>query len=536
MIISRTPFRISFAGGGTDLPAFYEREYGAVVSTTIDKYMFIQLHKRAIENKILLKYSKTEEVDKVDDIKHGLIRESMKLANVNDAVEISSIAHFPGGTGLGSSSSYTVGLLNALYAYQHEYPEKEILANQACHIEINKNGAPIGKQDQYAAAYGGLNYVRFNTDGTVQVKPIKLSMELKQKLDGRLMLFYTGVVRDANEILKEQSEKTVSERDKFENLIKMRNLANELRDHLEMGDISTFGKILHKGWLLKRELTTKISSPKIDDWYARAREAGAEGGKILGAGGGGFLLFYVPEDKQEAVKKALPELRHIPFCFDDNGSTILYRHQKAGSKQLYSNSKSMYNFARGYLNYLTEIFSRIDHHKIEKIAKIMMDAREKDKQIFFIGNGGSASTAMHFVCDLAKGTKVPGKRPFRTISLADNTSWITALGNDEGYEQIFVGQLQNLLNSGDVVIGISASGNSPNVLKAFEYSNSMKATTIAIVGFDGGKMKDLATEFLLAPTPKGEYGPVEDVHMIVDHLITNYIFEHDMEEAKIIRK
>ncbi len=320
MIITRTPFRISFVGGGTDLKSFYQSGHGAVVSTAINKYMYISIHKY-FDNKILLKYSKTELVEKVDNIQHPLIREAMKLTGVVKGVEIASISDIPAGTGLASSSSFTVGLLHALYAYRGKNVSAERLAREAAHIEINLVGSPIGKQDQYAAAFGGFNYIQFNKDESVLVHPIVFNK--KKELEKNLLLFYTGITRSANNILKEQSKITEKNK-KFEQLVKMRDLTKPLIKELEKGNIEVIGEMLHKNWLMKRSLTSSISNKEIDKLYDKALNAGAKGGKLLGAGGGGFLLFYCDLKNQDRLRKDLFDLKEVPFCFDNEGSRIIY--------------------------------------------------------------------------------------------------------------------------------------------------------------------------------------------------------------------
>jgi len=321
MIISRTPLRISFAGGGSDLRAYYRHAHGAVTSTAIDKYIYVTVNKK-FDDRIRISYSKTEIVDTVEDIRHDIVREAMKLTGVDSGIEITSIADIPSrGTGLGSSSSFAAGLLNALYAYDGKFASAERLAREACRIEIELLGEPIGKQDQYAAAYGGLNHIRFNADGTVFVDPVICSRETKELLTSRLMLFYTGLTRRANTILTEQRKKTDK---KLDTLGEMVRLSEELRDALRGDDLVKFGEILHRGWCLKKELAGGISNPAIDEYYEKARRAGAVGGKILGAGGGGFLLFYCEEGKQAAVREALSDLKETPFRLEPQGSKIIY--------------------------------------------------------------------------------------------------------------------------------------------------------------------------------------------------------------------
>lgn len=321
MIISRTPFRVSFAGGGTDLRAFYEKEPGAVTSMTIDKYMFITVNKR-FDHTIRVSYSKTEIVDTVDEIKHPIVREALKLVGINNGIEITSIADIPSGTGLGSSSSFTVGLLNALYAYLGKYKSAKELAQEACKIEIDILGEPIGKQDQYAVAHGGLLHIQFNPDEEVFVDPIICAKEVKEELNDKLMMFYTGISRRSRDILEEQREKTGQ---KFEFLKKMRDLSIDIQRVLIRGkNLDEIGEILHQAWMYKKQLVGTISTSKIDDYYQKARHAGALGGKILGAGGGGFLLLYCERQNQRKVREALSDLKQLPFKLESQGSKIIY--------------------------------------------------------------------------------------------------------------------------------------------------------------------------------------------------------------------
>ncbi len=324
MIISRTPLRISFVGGGSDLPAFYRREPGAVVSTAINKYIYITVN-RKFDHKIRASYSRTEIVDSVDELKHELIREALKVTGIDRAIEITSISDIPSrGTGLGSSSTYTVGLLNALYAHRGRMVGAERLAKEACEIEIDRCGKPIGKQDQYIAAYGGLKYIRFYPDERVEVIPILCAPETRRELQQRLLLLYTGLTRRADDILAEQSRNCAMDESKRAALRRMVALAEQMVDALSRNELDGFGEVLHANWLEKRRLASGITNPDIDRWYETARAHGAIGGKILGAGGGGFLLLYAPPERHEEICRALPELRPVPFRFEPQGSRIIY--------------------------------------------------------------------------------------------------------------------------------------------------------------------------------------------------------------------
>jgi len=322
MIITKTPFRVSFAGGGSDLRDFYLKNgYGSVVSTAIDKYMYIMIHPY-FHNMIRIKYSKTEDVNEINEIQHPLVRECLKLLKIEKGIEIASIADVPAGTGLGSSSSFTVCLLHALYTYKGKFITKEKLAKEACKIEIDILKEPIGKQDQYAASYGGLNYIRFNQDETVFIEPILCNSEVKRHLERNLLMFYVGNERKSGQILSEQKE-NMSQTEKYEIVKKMVKLAEEMKDSLNKGNVKNFGEILHKGWLLKKRLANNISNPVLDEYYEKALKAGATGGKLLGAGGGGFFLFYCEQKYQNDVRKVL-QLRELKFKFENEGSKIIY--------------------------------------------------------------------------------------------------------------------------------------------------------------------------------------------------------------------
>jgi len=328
MIISKTPFRISFMGGGTDLRAFYRNGYGAVVTTSIDKFVYLAIH-RFFERKIVLKYSQTETVDRAADIRHPLIRECMLACGVDEPLELTSFADIPSfGSGLGSSSAFSVGLIKALHAFQGREVSAERCAAMACDVEIEKLGEPIGKQDQYAVACGGLNYVRFNADETVFVEPIVLRPERVRQLQGRLMMFYTGITRSARDILSEQKHNTETAADRIASLDRLLAMTETLRSELSAGNVDLVGEMLHESWMHKRQLARGITNPALDDIYALARHAGAVGGKILGAGGGGFFLFDVPENRQAAVAAALGHMRRVRFGFEQQGTRTLYYQEE----------------------------------------------------------------------------------------------------------------------------------------------------------------------------------------------------------------
>ncbi len=321
MIITKTPFRISFCGGGSDISDFYRKHGGCVVSTSINRYMYISIHPYFTEGQTALKYSKTEIVDNTKDVEHSIFKCVLNDKGVS-GVEITSTADVPSGTGLGSSSAFTVGLLHTLYCYQGKYVSKADIAKEACEVEIEKLGNPIGKQDQYAAACGGLNYISFHQDDTVTVEPIIMRQETKQALQDNIVVFYTGLTHDANVILSEQ-KKNISAVDKTNNLCRMCELAKDMKKSLENNELSNFGEILNESWQKKRELATGIANPQIDEMYDKAISLGASGGKLLGAGGGGFLLFYCEKYKQKELIEGMG-LKRFPIKFENDGTSVVY--------------------------------------------------------------------------------------------------------------------------------------------------------------------------------------------------------------------
>lgn len=321
MIITQTPYRVSFAGGGTDLPAFYEREYGAVVSVAIQRHIYVTIHGR-FERNIRVAYSRTEIAEQVDDLQHELVRESIRLTGVNHPIEVTTIGDVPAGAGMGSSSTLTVGVLHALHALKGEYVGRERLASEACRVEIDVLGHPIGKQDQYAAAYGGLNYIRFNPDHTVDVEPITVCPDFAAELERRALLFYTGHQRDANTILRRLSDVTA---DRLVILRELRDLADELRSTIRGAcDLDRVAAVLHRAWELKRSQGFGISDAQVDQWYCAARRAGAQGGKLLGAGGGGFLFLLAPPSAHERIREQLNRPQELPFRIDRRGSRVVF--------------------------------------------------------------------------------------------------------------------------------------------------------------------------------------------------------------------
>jgi D-glycero-alpha-D-manno-heptose-7-phosphate kinase len=324
MIITRTPFRLSFLGGGSDLAGFYSRSEGAVLSTTINRYLYLSAHPYFDARSYHLRYSRRELVQSLEAVEHPIIQCVLRRLRVNPGIEITSTADVPAGTGLGSSSSFTVGLLHLLYAVQGRQVPAEQLAREACEVEIHDLGAPIGKQDQFAAAVGGFNFIRFAADETVDVRPLVISAECRRQLLASLLIFYTGEQRSASSILEQQRQAVSLEPSKFEMVRQMVEFAHQGKAALEGGDVEALGRLLDEAWKLKRSLTANISLPVVDEMYESARKAGAWGGKLLGAGGGGFLLVSAPPAVHGRVRTALRSLQELKFRFDRGGTKVVY--------------------------------------------------------------------------------------------------------------------------------------------------------------------------------------------------------------------
>jgi D-glycero-alpha-D-manno-heptose-7-phosphate kinase len=326
MIISRTPLRVSFFGGGSDLPAYYRRHGGVVLSTAIDKSVYVTVS-RKFDEAVRVSYARTEEVARAADVEHPLVRESLALLGIEGGVEITSIADIPArGTGLGSSSAFTVGLLNALHAHQGRHAPAARLAEESCVIEIERCGEPIGKQDQYAAAFGGFNFIRFHPDERVEVTKVVCPADVTGELQRRLMFFYTGVTRSASSLLGAQSAAVAKPGAAAAATGELSCLAAQAFEAVCEGDLDPLGPMLDAAWRLKKGLTAGVSNGTIDQAYEAARRAGAEGGKLLGAGGGGFLMFLAPPERHDAVRTALGALRETPFKFAAQGSSIIFVH------------------------------------------------------------------------------------------------------------------------------------------------------------------------------------------------------------------
>lgn len=322
MIIVQTPLRVSFFGGGTDFPAYYLAEGGCVLTSSIDKYIFLMIKQR-FDDFIRVGYTKTEIVETVDQVQHELIREAMRRTGIRCGVEITTMGDIPAGTGLGSSSAVTVGALHAMYAYSSEMVVAERLAQEACQIEIDTLGKPIGKQDQYISAYGGLRFLEFCPNGEVVSTRVELDPAIERRFSESLLLFYTGVTREAASILEEQKHKVAAN---AADLREIKRMAYQARADLCDGKLNDFGALLDESWTVKKRLASQISNGKIEEIYQRAKKAGALGGKIAGAGGGGFLLLFCPPEKRESVRGALGDLRELPFQLTRDGTKVIFNH------------------------------------------------------------------------------------------------------------------------------------------------------------------------------------------------------------------
>jgi D-glycero-alpha-D-manno-heptose-7-phosphate kinase len=327
MIISRAPVRISMGGGGTDLPSYYQQFGGFLMAVTINKYVFIMANRR-FSTSLRISYSQTEIVEHVSEIKHNIFREALKLLGIENQIELTSVADVPAHCGLGTSSTFTVALLNALFCYKKKYVSLGELAETACHIELGILHNPIGKQDQYAASFGGFNAYWFENDGTVKVEPVAINEGKLLELQNNILLFYLNMERQASQILQDQNDGSLKKESVvLDNLHRIKQMGLDTRRVFETGDLHQFGEILHEHWLAKKKLSSKISSSWIDEVYEAARKNGALGGKVVGAGGGGFLLLYCPYEKTKLID-AMSKFSLSPtwFAFEHDGAKIVYHH------------------------------------------------------------------------------------------------------------------------------------------------------------------------------------------------------------------
>lgn len=526
MIISKAPVRISLGGGGTDFPAYYEKHGGAVLSLTIDKYFHSILQNNyhtdliEIESSDYQLYHQFQSSAKIKfDDALMIPKAVLQYLQAKGGIHLSLKSDIPPGSGLGLSGAVAASLVKLVSTYQKKGLEKREIAEIASIIEIDILKRPIGMQDQYASAYGGINFITFEKEA-IKVEPLAVNDEDKERIENSMMLFYTGTSRDSSKILSEQ-KKATERQDKvvFDLLHKMKELAYQMRDTLAAGDIVQLGKLLHCSWEYKKALSATISNKSIDTYYNTALKHGAIGGKITGAGGGGFMLLVCEEKHQKNVREAMADsgLQEFKFKLEQHGVHLVLDHS--------GHFKSTIT-PEGYLIGVSAIVKKLEIKQIARITEIIFQAYKNDKQIFIMGNGGSAATASHFCNDLAKTTQVDGKKGFRAIPLTDNVSLMTAWGNDTGYENIFYGQLYNLLNQDDIVIGISGGGNSPNVLKAMELAKERSATRIGLVGFQGGKLKSMVDECIIVPSDNHQF--IEDIHMVLVHLIVSVLREKVM--------
>ncbi len=325
MIIVQTPLRISFFGGGTDFPSYFQSEGGCVLTTSIDKYIFVTVKSR-FDDMLRVGYTKTEMVNHLDELQHELICEALRKTGIRKGVEITTMGDIPSeGSGLGSSSTVTVGVLHAMYSYLGDLVSADQLAREACDIEINILGKPVGIQDQYIAAYGGLRFMEFTQNNEVIISKIEIDEAVTRRLNENTMLFFTGVTRQSRTILNEQKDNIPQ---RLSVLDEMKQIAYIARDQLQAGNIDGFGQLLHESWILKKQLARRVSNGAIDKMYAAAKGAGALGGKVAGAGGGGFLILYCPHEKQEAVREALCQLQELPFKLEKDGSKVIFNYQR----------------------------------------------------------------------------------------------------------------------------------------------------------------------------------------------------------------
>lgn len=557
MIVIQAPLRVSLFGGGTDFPSYFMKEGGCVLSSTIDKYIFVTIKKR-FDQMLRVGYTQTEMVDNLDEIQHELIREALRKTGIKEGVEVTTMGDIPSeGSGLGSSSAVTVGALQAMHTYLGETVPSDQLAREACEIEIDILEKPIGVQDQYISAFGGLRYIEFTSCGQVIVDEVVLNSENRRRINDNFLLFFTGITRRSEDILTEQKA-NIS--DRLSILQEMKYLTGLARKELEAGNLDELGHMLHYSWTLKKRLASRISFNEIDEMYNVARDAGALGGKITGAGGGGFLLLYCPKEKQESVRSSLGTLQELPFLLEKDGSKVIFNYQRlsenglsiAHSRQSTSSlptriihprpeirvqedsheRKDRPNYARNYVKALQYTIDDLPFSEINHIVEILHSARMDRKQVFIVGNGGSASTASHFACDLGKNTKQDGIPHFRAMALTDNMAMFSAYANDDGYDRVFVEQLHNFSLPEDILIAISTSGNSKNVIEVVGYANEKGLLTIGFTGFDGGELGNLVDVNIHVRSDCVEH--VEDVHLMLEHMIVQSLRSATTKELTIV--
>jgi len=550
MIIARAPVRISFGGGGTDLEAYYAEHCGFVLSATISRYCTV-LAREASDGRIRITssdyaISETFEPGALPANEQALalpkaaIEWFIARGLCTNGVELMLSADVAPGTGLGSSSAMAVALVRALVGLAGVPVAATELAELACALEIDRLGQPIGKQDQYASAFGGLNAIEFATQG-VRVQPLDLPPNLLAALDARLMLFSTGRTHLSSSILRQQQADTRASAMVLDSLHRIKALAYAMRDALCQQDLDLFGQLLHQSWCQKRQLSSAISSPAIDRYYAAARAAGALGGKIAGAGGGGYMLIYCSPSHQRRVRSAMAELglRELPFSFERRGASVLYQQDGdrlahrplTVSAQLHEPATRQHaalqeSIAR-YWDSFGDVIGTLSQTTLADVARALLDCHRRGGTIFVLGNGGSAATASHFACDLSKGTRVAGMAGFRVVPLTDNAPLLTAWANDTSYDRVFAEQLAPLVRPGDLVVAISVSGNSPNVLRAIDVAHAAGATTVAIAGGMDGQMGQIAD--LAVYISKGTIEQVEDAHMMIAHSLCVALREYCSE-------
>lgn len=537
MIMVRAPLRISFGGGGTDLAAYYEQFGGFVVSTSISRYAYVVV-RQPVSGGIHLN-SADFQVNQSFRGRLPSVREPLMLpkavlewfgqrGSLRNGVELFMASEVPPGTGLGSSSSITVALIQALAAYTGEELSDEEIAELACRIEIERLGMPIGKQDQYAAALGGLNMIRFSTEA-VKASPLPLAPQTSQALEMRLMLFSTGQTHDSSAILEKQQSDSREDMLVIGRLHRLKELGEEMCEQLKLGDLDEFGRLLDESWQFKRQLSGNISNPDIDRWYQEARAAGAIGGKISGAGGGGYLLLYCPPRRQRAVRERLSGmgLRELSFAFDREGVKLLRpptgqpqaRPARMRVQQPKETTTPMEkNDIEQYWYRLSAMTQAMPLQGLQEAVGMLSDCQKRGSTVFVVGNGGSAATASHFACDLAKGTRSSDRPTFRVMPLTDSSPVMTAWANDTSYERVFAEQLEAFVEKGDVVIAISTSGNSPNVVAAAEVAQDHGAMVIALTGPERNALQQLAQ--LHIPVPPGSIEQIEDLHLVIAHSLT----------------
>lgn len=522
-IVTRAPMRITLGGGGTDVLWYAKMRGGAWISASINKYVYVTVSPSEDGRTFrIVESDKISRATRVDGIGNPVVRSCFEAAEMTEPVEIYSKSDATGRSGLGGSGAFEVALLQALFAWQNKSASKLKLAELATDIEIEKLKMPVGPQDQYITALGGINYFTIDQDGFVSVERLNLSQETIAKLESNLLFFRTGIQRDTAAVLGDQKAKTEAgaptQSEMLRALDDIKDLGEMVRKWLLEGNVDEFGKSLHEHWLIKKRLSEKVTNSQIDEWYNAAMDAGALGGKIMGAGGGGWFMFYVNKN-HDSFRSRMAELglEEQKVAFEDEGVSIV--SQPVPEKQ------NSYSFTNEYFKKVAQIAEKIDKQEIAKMTDLLVDVKKRNGRLFILGVGGSSGNASHAVNDFRKICNI------ETYAPTDNVSELTARTNDEGWDVVFSNWLKvSKLKPEDCILVFSVGGGnveknvSPNIVKALQYAKEVGASIMGVVSRDGGYTKQVADACVLVPVLDDDsITPLaESFQAVVWHGMVNY--------------